>query len=1037
MGPLPEIFFTVFITVAGISAMAGVYIMRIKHSAPENRAFFASTISLAIWALGLGFAFLAPSEQVSIIWRRVAAVGWGTFFSLLLQFTIAFTGKKSLLKKWWIYGLLYLPAAVNIFIFVIPNALNPNPFIMVQTDYGWINVAENNAWDILYVATYISFTAICLALVWQWGLKSAKQSVKRQSRAVLISFFAALALGTATDMAANALLTEKIPQVAPVFILIPIATLYFLMRRYGIFNLQSIKSNEEILSDATRKKLYKYVTVSLIAGSVLNFVTQYVMNREGNLGLTLALSLGLLAAGAAINIVYRLKLGNRQKDLINILGLSLSIPVITMCFLQYGSITVWAFPFLLIIVSLVFNKRVVLFTIAFLIFMTQILVWILSPQKPVMIDDIAFATRLGIFGIGIGLAFFVNRIYTFRLKQNAEQIELQKLVSEISTDFVTANQNNIDEKIVRLLTSAGSFFETDRAYACFFEKNGAGLSCEHVWRTEDKGWSDSIRRSLPACDMPSWTSRILQRDVVQLTGAEELSEHDGNGCIYLMNEPCQSFLSIPVANGFKVLGFLSFVNISFAREWREEHIALLKVLANTLTDAITKVEAEQEINYLAYYDPLTALPNRLMFRDRLTQALLQAGRTGRYLGVVFIDLDSFKSVNDTLGHERGDELLKTIAERLKSSVRQSDTVSRFGADEFLMLINNLVRENDITKVVENVMAQFKHPFGLQGQEFYITASIGIAMYPVDGVDADKLIRNADIAMYSAKEMGKNQYAMCSREMKETVKSNMALTTSLYRALAREEFTIYYQPQVCLQTKRINGLEALLRWRSPEHGMIAPGRFIPLAEQTGIINAIGEWALKEACAQNVRWQAMGLPPVRIAVNLSIIQLRNPKLQDIIQDVLEETGLDPAFLELEITESVATKEPEYIIDLLERLKSLGVKLSIDDFGTEYSSLSRLKMLPVDHIKMDIQFVHGIDGSSKDQAITNVIINLAKNLGLKVIAEGVETESQLSFLHQKMCDEVQGYYYYRPMPADQIEFVLKNDFLRSMGAADSSGT
>ena len=298
------------------------------------------------------------------------------------------------------------------------------------------------------------------------------------------------------------------------------------------------------------------------------------------------------------------------------------------------------------------------------------------------------------------------------------------------------------------------------------------------------------------------------------------------------------------------------------------------------------------------------------------------------------------------------------------------------------------------------------------------------MYPVDGADADKLIKNADIAMYSAKETGKNQYVMCSHQMKETVNMNVTLTTSLHRALGRSEFVLYYQPQVCLQTRKIIGLEALLRWKSQEYGMISPGKFIPLAEHTGLINPIGEWVLREACAQSVRWKMMGMPAARMAVNLSVIQLRNPRLQNIVKDTLEETGMDPAYLELEITESVATKESDYIIDVLRRLKSLGITLSIDDFGTEYSSLSRLKMLPVDRIKMDIQFVRGIDGSDKDKAITKVIINLAKTLGLKVIAEGVETETQLEFLNQKMCDEVQGFYYYRPMPADQVELALRND-------------
>jgi len=283
-------------------------------------------------------------------------------------------------------------------------------------------------------------------------------------------------------------------------------------------------------------------------------------------------------------------------------------------------------------------------------------------------------------------------------------------------------------------------------------------------------------------------------------------------------------------------------------------------------------------------------------------------------------------------------------------------------------------------------------------------------------------------MYSAKEAGKNQYAMCSNEMKEAINVKVALTTNLYRALDRSELVLYYQPQISLQTQRIIGMEALLRWKSPEHGLVNPSQFIPLAEQTGLINPIGEWVLMEACRQNKAWQDAGLPLVRVAVNLSVIQLRNPRLKEIVRDTLEATGLEPKWLELEITESVAMRESDYIVGLLSRLKALGVTLSIDDFGTEYSSLSRLKTLPVDRIKMDMQFVRGIDESEKDQAITKVIINLAKSLGLKVIAEGVETESQMNFLYHWMCDEVQGYYYYKPMPAEEAEQVLREDMLKA---------
>ncbi len=1025
MTPYSEVFTAIFVSVAGISLMFGAYILRIKRNAQENKIFFALNIALMVWALGLGMALSSQTAEISLMWRRIAATGWGSFFSLLLHFALLLTGREGLLRKKWPYLPLYLPVAINLLVFAVPTGLNPTPFIMVNTSLGWVNVAQNNAWDIYYIVHYLSYTALGLILVWRWGAKSADKKIKSQSRVIVATFLTALALGTLTDMLAGSLLDVKIPQLAPVVILIPVTAIYLSIRRYGMLNSDQADNHEEILNPEARKKIYRYLTIALVAGGFLNFLIQYVMNGDGQIQLasTLILSGIFVLIGAVIQVVNRLNISNRSKDFINILCVSTAIPVVTLSFISFASVTVWAFPFIMITVSLVFNKRVVLRTVAFITLLTQVIVWIVAPEVRVPIDELDFVGRIGIFTIGIGLAMYVNKVYLSRLKENAEQIRLQALVSEISTDFVTANLENIDEKIHSMLAKAGAFFGTDSSLACFMNEDFSAYQCSHLWTPEGTDGRGDAGRVFPAENPVCWLRRIMDGEVVHIPDARQLPDGEEKEC--MRDAQCRSLVAIPMIREECVMGFLSFKSDN-PRQWQNEPIGLLRILANTLADAMAKTEAEREINYMAYYDHLTGLPNRLLFKDRLSQAIFQAGRTGRYLGVIFLDLDSFKTVNDTLGHERGDELLFVIADRLRNSIRVSDTVSRFGGDEFLLLINNLAEVSDIVKVTQNIMAQFVQPFEMKGQEFYITASAGIAMYPADGSDPDKLIKNADIAMYSAKETGKNQYVMCSHEMREAVSSNVAMTTSLYRALSRGEFAVYYQPQVCLQTKRIIGLEALLRWKSPERGFVKPDRFIPLAEQTGLINPIGEWVLREACRQNMRWQMMGLPPMRVAVNISVIQLRNPRLCDVVRGILEETGLDPALLELEITESAATRESDYIIGLLSRLKELGITLSIDDFGTEYSSLSRLKMLPVDRIKMDMQFVHGIEGSDKDKAITKVIINLAKNLGLKVIAEGVETETQLNFLYQKMCDEVQGFYYFRPMPAEQVEAALRNELL-----------
>jgi len=435
-----------------------------------------------------------------------------------------------------------------------------------------------------------------------------------------------------------------------------------------------------------------------------------------------------------------------------------------------------------------------------------------------------------------------------------------------------------------------------------------------------------------------------------------------------------------------------------------------------------RIAMEEKITKLAYYDHLTGLPNRRLFNDSLSQCIINVALNKKNLGVLFLDLDAFKRVNDTMGHAKGDELLKLVSNRLKKVLRKVDIVSRVSGDEFLILIEDLEYAEYLREVSERILDMFKEPFTLDNHNLYITTSIGGALYPVDGEDVETLIKNADIAMYIAKDRGKNKFQLCTSIIKEKLFEEMRLTNSLYGALERNELELYYQPQVSLISGEINGLEALIRWNNTELGIVSPVDFIYIAEKTGLILPIGEWVIKSACIQNKAWQEAGILNVPVAVNLSVNQFENTKIVEGIEKILEETNLKPTDLELEITESIIMKETGYIVQSLKQLKKLGVTLAIDDFGTEYSSLNYIKQLPVDRIKIDISFVRGININEKDEAIIKVIIALARNLGLKVIAEGVETKEQLDFLRNQGCDDVQGYYFYKPMPAYLIGELMK---------------
>ncbi len=429
----------------------------------------------------------------------------------------------------------------------------------------------------------------------------------------------------------------------------------------------------------------------------------------------------------------------------------------------------------------------------------------------------------------------------------------------------------------------------------------------------------------------------------------------------------------------------------------------------------------QKMTYLAEHDYLTDLPNRLLLTDRITQAISAAQRRQSKLAILFCDIDHFKRVNDTLGHEVGDQLLKVLCQRLQLCIRASDTLSRLGGDEFVVLLPELNDDAVPAEIAQKILTVLKDPVNIAGHELFITASIGIAVYPDDGQSEDVLTRHADAAMYHAKNSGRNNYQFFTHEMSERVAAQLMLENSLQKAISNNELHLFYQPKVSINTGKIIGAEALIRWMHPQWGMMMPDRFIKVAEESGLIKGIGLWVLREACTQNKKWQAAGLPEIPIAINVSVVELHHANFMQEVVKVLLQTGLHPHHLELEVTESVAIQSEVTVIQDLNKLKEMGVRLSVDDFGTGYSSLSYLKLLPVNTIKIDKSFIRDIQVDANDAAIVNAIIKMSQSLGLTVIAEGVETEAQLAFLKSHNCDEMQGYLFSRPLPADEFAALL----------------
>lgn len=1014
--------FSTFLLAAGSGSVGCIiYASKGTYRPTLNKLLLASGISIMLWSLGLAVRVSAANIRAAAAGSFIAPLGYSMLFGFLLHYVLILTGHRIGPGRKWLYLFLYLPGVLTAAGLSVFPLFGRFPFVLVRTSVGWVNETWNQ-WIWFYYAYYCVFLAIITRLLHRWGKEAGPGIVRMQAKSLLDSILMMAALGTLTDVLPD-FVKIQMPGIAVCFASFPILAICYGVRRLNFMVPERPDPDEVILNKASRaKSIYIILGLYFVAGSLLNLLSQTVFSDDHPAVPGVLLFSGLLlACGAGILLLSGYLYDDGVKELALAFVFAFFIPLITFRFAQFGSITVWTFAILLLVPGMLFNRRILLVTTLHSLFTTQLVLMGTAPRLTVQVDASDYIIRLGLISLMAFLCFFVTLIYRSRLRENIGHSRRQTAAAAVSQSLLAVNPDNWENKMAQALERCSAVFPFDRACFVLFSDDGEAIRefCEAA--TEEGSDSDHFSDALKKRFFTSVRRCLADRKVFAF------SEESGNfqGCeefqAALENLHLKSAVAAAVLTEGSPAGFLCFGTSRTVRAWPADQISFLQIISNIFADTLTKLKALQKEQFLAYHDQLTGLPNRLLLTDRLRKSMPLADRRAKMIGVVFLDFDSFKSVNDTMGHELGDQLLIRLSNLISGCVRKYDTVARFGGDEFVLILDQLSSTGDLLCIIDKIMSAIRRPIVLQGLEFFMTGSAGVALYPQDGRDAETLISNADIAMYHAKSTGKNRYALCSQDMKDEVVSRMQLTNLLYRAQELNQLAVYYQPQVDLATNEITGLEALLRWKIPDKGMISPGTFIPLAEKTGLIQPIGRWVLETACRQSRKWQERGFAPVRMAVNVSVQQLYAGNFTGQVAQVLQSAGLAPELLELEVTESVASSGAPNILKIFSALKNMGISLSVDDFGTEYSSLNRLKLLPVDRLKLDIQFVRGLENSERDRAIAKTIILLAKNLKMKVTAEGVETKAQLEYLSEKLCDEVQGFYYYKPMPAEEVEKYL----------------
>lgn len=1026
----------VFFSLSVIYAFLGIYVYLINRKSKIHLLFLLITASMAVWANAFSISNSAATKEISEFWRGMAALGWGTFFSYIVHFFIVLTNYRPKLDRKFLLLIIYIPALFNILLYAPGGFIASSQYDMALTQWGWINTTPMDIWGLSFILYYVTFSLIAIGLLIRWYRVSTEKEVKKQALYLLLSSIAPFILGTFTEAILSDFLRIPFIDLTILFLIIPILTILVMMRKFGFFyrpvtdDRNNVKSG--LLFIESRQKLFDMVSIIYFAFGAFLFALHHFRLNDPILPNFIN---SMVMWGVGILIINLSKITSNQ-NLQNTIFITIAILTIPFLMFRYsyaGGATVWALFLFPMLIAVVFKNRKYLITVTVVNIALQIFFMVVYLNAKITLDWTDYLIRILIIFVAFFLAQYLNQIYINRLEKNQKQIEIQELISNISRRFIDINSENYRSVVNKMLEECSKVFGYDRSYICFFDENDTIFEIRHIY----KKWIPDEKETLVKKPLKielgevfhytdyQWVfDSMLRGEMINIVDPTKLPQDGKIVYHYMMENHIQILTVIPIKDDAEVTGFIVFE--AFENELnmpREKESASLLVIANLLSIATKKIDQESELFKNAYYDSITGLPNRYYMLGEIQKEIDEYGEENPF-AIFILDVDNFSDVNNVYGHEVGDELIAAIAARYTSCIAECGRLSRFSGDNFMMMVP-LTNKKNPTEIVEMILNKLVKPFVLDDKDFFITGSVGAAIYPQDAGDARTLIKNADLAKYESKKSGVNSYVFYSDYLNQKAINKTVLIAGLNKALDNNELFTEYQPLVDFKTLQIVGAEVLLRWASPNLGLISPAQFIPLAEQTGIIHKIGNFVLHQGMDLIKKIEKLGLPPIRISVNISGEQFRDAGFANSLKKMLVEKNIRPEFLELELTERIVMAEQGFVIGAMNQLKELGVTIAIDDFGIEYSSLSRLKILPIDFLKVDKIFIDDLEFSEKDRHIAQMISQLATILKIKVTAEGVETKNQFDFLRGSLYDMAQGYYFSRPISEQKLLELLTGQY------------